>query len=159
MFDTWKKEKATAALVDEAQALADKLSQAKPHIVDSHAAAAWYWAASYSAAGQNLQDLANWPPLASARFATTALAKIAALRKLREYDSSDGLAIWVHTARAVNEPRIAPAVRLIWQQVLAAGLNVDTMTQDLLQDANLPPYQDRQIPTGFSALEEEPGQA
>ena len=40
MFDTWKKEKATAALVDEAQALADKLSQAKPHIVDSHAAAA-----------------------------------------------------------------------------------------------------------------------
>lgn len=154
MFDTWKKEKATMALIDEAQALSDKLAQAKPHIVDSHAAAAWYWAASYLAAGQNIQDLINWPSAAAARFATTAQAKIAALRKQREYDSSDGLAIWLHTARAVTEPRIAPAAREIWQQLLATGPNADAMTQDLLQDAGLPFDQIRYIPKGFSVEDE-----
>lgn len=150
MFDAWKKEKAIVALVDEAQALSDKLAQAKPHIVDSYAATAWYWAASYLAAGHDLQDLANWPPAAVARFATSAQTKITALRKQREYDSSDGLAIWLHTARAVTEPRIAPAVREIWQQLLAAGPNADAMAQDLLQDAGLPLGQGRPIPRGFN---------
>ena len=150
MFSTWKQEKATAALVDEARALSDKLAAAKPHIVDSHAAAAQFWAASYLAIGQNLHELTVWKPAAVARFATAAQTKIAVLRKAREYDSSDGLAIWLHTARAVTEPRIAPAVREIWQQIVDAGPNADAMAHDLLQDAGLPVDQVRRIPKGFS---------
>ncbi|WP_426037570.1 hypothetical protein [Cypionkella sp. TWP1-2-1b2] len=150
MFNTWKIEKAKLALIGEAQGLADKLAQAKPHIVDSHAAAARFWAAYYLAAGQDLQKLIDWPPATVARFCTTAQAKIAVLRKQREYDSSDGLAIWLHTARAVIEPRIAPAAREIWQLLLAAGPNVEAMTRDLLQDAGLPFDQTLQIPEGFS---------
>lgn len=150
MFSTWKQEKAVATLVDEAQALSDKLSSAKPHILDSHAAAAQFWAARYLAAGQDLHDLIDWKPAAVARFAATAQTRIAALRKQRDYDSSDGLAIWLHTARAVTEPRIAPAVREIWQQILAAGPNADAMAHDLLQDAGLPVDQGRRIPKGFS---------
>lgn len=150
MFDTWKKEKATMALVDEAQALSDRLTQAKPHIVDSYAAAARYWAAFHLAAGHDLHKMFDWPPAAVVRFTTSTQTKIAALRKQREYDSSDGLAIWLHTARAVTEPRIAPAVREIWQRLLASGPNADAMTQDLVQDAGLPLDQCRHIPKGFS---------
>ena len=157
MFDTWKKEKATMALVDEAQALSDKLAQAKPHIVDSHAATACYWSAFYLAAGQDLNKVIDWPPAAVARFCTTAQTKIAALRKQREYDSSDGLAIWLHTARAVTEPRIAAAVREIWQRLLATGPNADAMAQDLLQDAGLRLDQGRTIPKGFLVEEERRG--
>ena len=47
MFKNWQQEKATAALIDEAQALADKLASAKPHILDSQSAFAQFWAASY----------------------------------------------------------------------------------------------------------------
>ena len=150
MFNTWKIEKAKSALIDEAQGLSDKLAQAKPHIVDSHAAAARFWAAFYLAAGQDLQKVIDWPPATVARFCTTAQTKIANLRKQREYDSSNGLVIWLHTARAVTEPRIAPAVREIWQLLLAAGPNVDAMTQDLLQDAGLSFDQNLHIPKGFS---------
>ncbi|MES2435766.1 MAG: hypothetical protein V4586_18300 [Pseudomonadota bacterium] len=154
MFNAWKEEKATASLVDEAQALSDKLAQAKPHIVDSHAAAARFWAASYLAAGQNLQDLIDWPAASVTRFTKAAQTKITAMRKKREYDSSDGLAIWLHTARAVTEPRIAPAVRAIWRQLLAVGPNADAMAQDLLQDAGLPLDEGRRIPKGFSRPDE-----
>ena len=138
MFGTWKQEKATAALVDEAQAVADKLAIAKPHSLDSRAAAVQFWAVSYLAAGQDLHDMMLWTPKAAARFAAATETRIAALRKTREYDSSDGLAIWLHTARAVSEPRIAPSVRDIWQHLMNAGPNADAMALDLLQDAGLP---------------------
>ena len=157
MFSTWKQEKATASLIDEAQAVADKLAEAKPHIVESYAAAAQFWAASYLVAGQNLHELSLWTPATVARFITTAQTKIAVLRKKREYDSSDGLVIWLHTARAVTEPRIAPAVREIWHHVMAAGQNADAMAHDLLQDAGLPVDQMRRIPTGFSSDEQASG--
>lgn len=157
MFNTWKQEKATAALVEEAQALAEKLSGTKPHILDSHAAAAQFWAASYLASGQDLFNLNDWAPAAAARFAAAALSRIAILRKKREYDSSDGLAIWLHTARAVTEPRIAPAVRDIWQQILKAGPNAESMAQDLLQDAGLPVDEVRRVPKGLDINEQSPG--
>ena len=151
MFSTWKQEKATTALIDEAQAMADKLASAKPHIVDSHAAAARFWATTYLVAGQDLHGLATWKPPAAARFASATLTRITALRKQRDYDSSDGLAIWLHTARAVTEPRIAPAVRAIWHQILNAGPNADQMGRDLLQDAGLTVDDGLRIPTGFTA--------
>jgi hypothetical protein len=149
MFSTWKTEKATAALVDEAQMLADKLAAAKPHFLDSHAAAAQFWAASYLATGQNLHDLMDWKAAAVTRFATTTETKIAALRKQREYASSDGLAIWLHTARAVTEPRIAPAVREIWRQLTQAGPNAAAMAEEMLHDAGLPVNICRDAPKGF----------
>lgn len=150
MFSTWKQEKATAALVDEAQALADKLADAKPHHVESQAAAARFWAASYLARGQDLYRLAQWKPDAARRFASTAQASITALRKKREYDSSDGLAVWLHTARAVNEGRVAPAVREIWQHLTNAGPNADSMAEDLIQEAGLTPDGGRRVPEGFA---------
>ncbi len=150
MFSIWKQEKAVTALIDAAQALADKLAQAKPHFVDSYAAHARFWAASFLAGGQNLHDLATWPPLTVARFATSTQTKITAMRKQRDYDSSDGLAVWLHTARAVTEPRIAPAVRDIWQHLMNAGPNADAMVADLLQDAGLPLDQGKRVPDGFN---------
>ena len=149
MFSNWKQEKATTTLIEEAQALSDKLAAAKPHILDSHAASAQFWAASHLSNGLDLHELANWKPAAVARFATAAVTKIAALRKKREYDSSDGLAIWLHTARAVTEPRIAPAVRDIWWQLSQAGTNADAMAEDLLQDAGLQMDHSRRVPKGF----------
>jgi hypothetical protein len=114
-----------------------------------HAAAARFWAASYLAEGHNLYDLIEWTPISVARFASGAKAKITALRKKREYDSSDGLAVWLHTARAVSEPRIAPPVREIWHQIMHAGPNADSMAHDLLQDSGLPIDQSRRAPKGF----------
>lgn len=149
MFSNWKQEKSRTALVEEAQALSDKLAAAKPHVLDSHAAAAQFWAVFHLSNGLNLHELADWKPVNVARFAATALTKIAALRKQREYDSSDGLAIWLHTARAVTEPRIAPAVRDIWRQLSQAGINADAMARDLLQDAGLPMDHGRRMPKGF----------
>lgn len=151
MFQDWKQEKATAALVDEAQALADKLSDTKPHIVDSYAAYAQLWAATYLAEGKDLHDLSLWPAAAVAKFITATQTKIAALRKARDYDSSDGLAVWLHTARAVKEPRIAPAVKAIWQQLLATGPNAVAMAKDLLQDAELATDAPLRAPKGFDA--------
>lgn len=148
MFSTWKQEKATEAFVDEAQAMADKLAGAKPHLVDSHAATAAFWAATYLAVGQDLYGLAGWKPAVVVRFATSLQTRIAALRKQRAYDSSDGLAIWLHTARAVTEPRIAPAARDIWQVILNAGPNAGPMAQDLMQEAGLPVVALR-APKGF----------
>ncbi|CAM3264227.1 hypothetical protein PANO111632_10965 [Paracoccus nototheniae] len=149
MFSDWKQEKTIAALVDEAQALADKLDGAKPHIVDSHAAAVQFWAARYLADGQDLHDLPTWKPQAATRFAAALQVRIAALRKARAYDSSDGLAIWLHTARAVSEPRIVPPLRQIWQHVMEAGSNADIMAEDLLQEEGLPPGPGRRAPVGF----------
>jgi hypothetical protein len=149
MFSTWKQEKATTTLIDEAQAVADKLAAAKPHVIDSHAATAHFWAAFHLANGLNLHELANAKPAAVTRFATTTATKIAALRKAREYESSDGLAIWLHTARAITEPRIAPAVRGIWQQMSKAGPNADAMAADLLQDVGLQMEHRRRVPLGF----------
>jgi hypothetical protein len=153
MFSNWQQEKATAALVEQARALADRLAAAKPHVIDSHAAAARFWAASYLATGVTLTELANWNATAAARFASATEVKIAALRKQRDYDSSDGLAVWLHTARAVSEPRIAPAVRDIWQQLLRAGPNADAMTEDMLQDAGLPMDTSGCAPAGFRDAE------
>ena len=149
MFNEWKLEKAKAALVDAAQALAEKLAETKPHILDSHAATAQFWAASYLALGQDLHSLKDWTPAAAARFASAAQTKIAALRKQRHYDSSDGLAVWLHTARAVTEPRVAPAVCAIWRQIMKAGPNAASMAQDLLEEAGLPGDVPRRIPKGF----------
>jgi hypothetical protein len=153
MFNAWKLEKATAALVDEAQALADRLAAAKPHVVDSYAATAQVWAATYFTTGQTLHEMVDWPPAILKRFVSTAQTTIAALRKNREYDSSDGLAVWLHTARAITEPRVAPAVRDIWQHLLATGPNAQAMTADLLQDAGLPLDIPHRCPKGFEAGE------
>lgn len=151
MFNAWKQEKATLALIDEAQALSNKLAERKPHILDSHAATAAFWEASYHADGQNLHNLIDWPTKAVERFISNTQTKIAALRKEREYDSSDGLTVWLHTARAVSEPRIAPHVRDIWRQIVDAGPNVETMTHDLLHDAGLRVDGEHGAPKGFRA--------
>ena len=110
MFNDWKQEKAIAALVAEAQALSERLSQAKPHVLDSHAAHAQFWAAHYAADGQDLYALMTWPPVTVSKFVKATQTRIAALRKARDYDQSDGLTIWLHTARAVTEPRLLPPV-------------------------------------------------
>ena len=149
MFSTWKQEKSTAALVDDAQALADKLAGAKPHILDSHAAATQFWAAVYLADTQNLHDMILWKPAVITRFANAVQARIAVLRKQRDYDSSDGLAVWLHTARALTEPRIVPAVREIWQHILNAGSNADSMARDLMHEAGLVSGEARRAPKGF----------
>ena len=149
MFNAWKQEKATAALVEAAQDLSDKLADAKPHFVESQAATARLWAALYLAQGQDLFALTDWTPSALAKFIAKAETRITALRKKREYDSSDGLTIWLHSARAVVEPRLVPAVCEIWQHLSTAGQNADAMALDLLQDAGLPPDQGRAIPKGF----------
>lgn len=151
MFSTWKQEKATAALVSEAQTMADRLAEAKPHVVEGQAAAARFWAASYLAEGQDLYRLIDWPAGAAARFAASAQAKITALRKQRAYDSSDGLAVWLHTARAVSEPRVAAPVREIWQHLLGAGSNADIMAQELIEEADLPADAGRRAPAGYGA--------
>ena len=153
MFGTWKQEKALAALVDEAQALADKLVGAKPHFVEAYAAEALVWAVASLADGVDLADLINWKPAAAARFAKTAEARIAALRKQREYSRSDGLTIWLHTARAVSEPRIVPAARAIWRLLSLAGPNADAMAEDLLQEAGLPVDRRRSVPNGFASTD------
>lgn len=150
MFSTWKQEKAIKGLVDEAQAMADKLASAKPHVLDSHLATAQFWAATHLATGHNLFDLTLFPPAAVKRFINAAQTSITALRKQRSYDSSDGLAIWLHTARAVAEPRIAPAVREIWQHILNASSNADAMAQDMADEAGLVITTDRKAPQGFA---------
>ena len=150
MFNAWKQEKATAALVGDAQAVADRLASAKRHVVDSCAATAWFWAASLQAEGQDPYAIASWSPAAVTRFVTATQTRIAALRKAREYDLSDGLSVWLHTARAVTEPRITRPVQDIWQMILGAGPNADTMATDLMADAGLPAVLVRQAPTGFA---------
>ena len=157
MFNAWKQEKTTAALVDEAQAIADKLGSAKPHVLDSFAATAEFWAATYLAEGQDLYALLDLPPAKAARFATSVATKIAALRKAREYDSSDGLSVWLHTARAVSEPRILPAVTDIWRLLTKAGPNASSMAEDLLQDAGLPFVGLGRTPKGISTADPSTG--
>lgn len=150
MFSAWKDEKAIANLVEEAKAVSEKLASTKPHFRDAHAAAAQVWVAKSLAEGQDLYSLIDWPPAEVKRFASSAKTRVAALRKAREYDMSDGLAIWLHTARAVSEPRIAPAVRDIWQHLMQAGPNAQGMAEELLQEAGLPAGGALRIPKGFS---------
>lgn len=150
MFSEWKQEKAVAGLVEAAQALADRLDGAKPHIVESHAAAARFWAASFLAEGQDLHQLSTWPAGRLARFVSEAEGRIAALRKARAYDSSDGLAVWLHTARAVSEPRVAPPVIALWQHLLEAGPNADSMAAEQIEEAGLPADPGRRVPVGFA---------
>ena len=83
------------------------------------------------------------------RFLNATQTRIAALRKARDYDLSDGLTIWLHTARAVTEPRLLPPVREIWQQVRDAGPNATGMLQDLLQAEGLPDAPLGRMPDGF----------
>ena len=149
MFNAWQQEKATEALVGDAQAVADRLASSKQHVIDSYAATTWFWAASLQAEGKDPLAIASWPPGAVARFVTTIQTRIAALRKKGDYDLSDGLAVWLHTARAVKEPRIAGPVRDIWQMILNAGPNADTMTTELMAEAELPAMLVRQGPAGF----------
>ena len=153
MFGNWMQEKATLTLIDEAQTVADKLATAKPHVLDGYSAAMQFWAASYLADGVDLHELSQWKPATAERFAKVTATRIAALRKKREYDSSDGLAIWLHTARAVTEPRIAPMVRDIWERLSEASSNADMMADDLLQEAGLPPVLNRSVPQGFEVEE------
>jgi hypothetical protein len=153
MFSTWQKEKATTALIDEAQALADKLAAAKPHIRDSHAAAAQFWAAVRLSEGVRLEDLQRWKPADIKRFVTATQTRIAELRKTRDYDSSDGLAIWLHTARAVTEPRISPAARDIWRQLAKAGPNAASMASEMLDEAGLPAASAPIVPKGFASAD------
>lgn len=149
MFNAWQQEKATAALVGDAQAMADRLASAKKHVVDSYAATTWFWAASLQAEGQDPYDMASWPPAAVSRFVTATQTRVAALRKKRDYDLSDGLAVWLHTARALTEPRIARPVHEIWQLILNAGPNADTMATDLMAEAGLAAALVRKAPAGI----------
>ena len=146
MFSAWQQEKATEALVADAQAVADRLASAKRHVVDSYAATVWFWAASLQADGQDTFAIASWPATTLARFVTASQTRIAALRKKRDYDLSDGLAVWLHTARAVKEPRIAPPVQDIWQIIVTAGPNADAMATELMAEAGLPAVLVRQAP-------------
>ena len=150
MFNAWQQEKATEALVADAQAVADRLASAKRHVVDSYAATAWFWAASLQAEGQDPYAIASWPPAAVARFVTAAQTRIAALRKKRDYDLSDGLVVWLHTARAVKEPRISPPVKEIWQMILNAGPNAETMATEMMAEAGLPAALVRMAPAGIA---------
>lgn len=149
MFNAWKEEKAIAALVDAARDMADRLVSAKPHVCDAHAAAARFWQAAYLAEGQDLTRIAQWPPAAVTRFVTAATGRIAALRKSRDYDKSDGLTVWLHTARALGEPRIAPPVRDIWQLLADAGPNADAMAAEMIADAGLTLPAAPPVPQGF----------
>lgn len=149
MFNAWQQEKATAALVGDAQAMANRLASAKKHVVDSYAATTWFWAASLQAEGQDPYDMASWPPAAVSRFVTATQTRVAALRKKRDYDLSDGLAVWLHTARALTEPRIARPVHEIWQLILNAGPNADTMATDLMAEAGLAAALVRKAPAGI----------
>ena len=130
--------------------MADRLASAKPHVVDSYAATAWFWAASLQADGQDPYAIASWPSAAVVRFVTTTQTRIAVLRKKRDYDLSDGLAVWLHTARAVQDPRIARPVQDIWQTILNAGPNADTMATERMVEAGLPAMLVRQAPAGFA---------
>lgn len=150
-FGDWKLEKAVQGLIDEAQGLADKLDAMKPHVTDGLAAAAAFWAVSYQETGQDLHQIGTWKPADLRRFISGTNSKIAALRKQRLYDSSDGLAVWLHTARAVTEPRVAPAAKSIWFKLSQAGPNADSWLADLLQDAGLNSDQSRRVPLGFDA--------
>lgn len=149
MFNAWQQEKATAALVGDAQSVADRLASAKKHVVDSYAATTWFWAASLQAEGQDPYDMASWPPATVSRFVTATQTRVAALRKKRDYDLSDGLAVWLHTARALTEPRIARPVHEIWQLILNAGPNADTIATDLMAEAGLPASLVRKAPAGI----------
>ena len=117
---------------------------------------AQFWAAFYLVNGQNLSELTVWKPVAVACFIATAQIRITALRKKREYDSSDGLAIWLHTARAMTEPRIAPVVRAIWQLIMNEGPNADAIAQDQMQNAGLSVVDGRQAPIGFGVDNQSP---
>lgn len=136
-FGDWKLEKAVQALIDEAQALADRLALAKPHVIESYAAFAQVWAVTYLETAQDLAAIAGWKPTDVKRFIAGSQTKIAALRKDRNYDSSDGLAVWLHTARAVLEPRVAAPVDQIWRILQQPSANAEAMMLDLLQDAGL----------------------
>ena len=157
MFGAWQREKATEALVADAQAVADRLALAKRHVVDSYAATAWFWAASLQADGKDPYAIANWSPASVVRFVNSTQTRIADLRKKREYDLSDGLAVWLHTARAVKEPRIARAVQDIWQMILDTGPNADTMATELMAEAGLIAVLVRQAPGGFTPNSENEG--
>jgi hypothetical protein len=149
MFKNWQLEKAVQALIDEAQAVADRLGSGKAHVIESYAAYAQVWAVTFHVAGQDVQDLAAWKPAEVKRFISATQTKIAALRKQRLYDSSDGLAVWLHTARAVSEPRIEPAVAEIWRLLQSGGSNAVSMTEDLLDDAGLPKEHKQFAPKRF----------
>ncbi len=151
MFGNWKVEKAVQALVDEAQALADKLEGAKPHFVESYLAEAMVWVVIYQAEGVDLRQIAGWKPEVAAKFAKAAAAKIAVLRKARDYGPSDGLTVWLHTARSVSEPRMVPAVRAIWRELMKAGPNADGRAVDLLAEAGLTGDVRRFVPKGYES--------
>lgn len=153
MFANWKQEKATTALIVEAEDHAARLAAAKPHVRDGQLAYAQLWEGVHAAKGQDVQALMQWKPAMVGRFATATQARIAVLRKERAYESSDGLAVWLMTARAATEPRMIPAVREVWRHLMTAGPNSETMAAELLAEAGLPDTVVRQVPPGFQAAD------
>lgn len=149
-FGDWKLEKGVLALISGAQDVADRLASAKPHVVDSYAAYAQFWAVVHLNGGHDLREVAAWKPVEVKRFVAASQAKIEILRKARDYDSSDGLAVWLHTARAVFEPRIRPAAAQIWRLLTAQSANIDAMVADMLADADLPRDHPRLLPKGYT---------
>jgi hypothetical protein len=149
MFKNWQLEKAVQALIDEAEAMADRLGSAKPHVAESYGAAAQFWAVTYLNDGQDLRTIGAWKQTEVKRFIGVSQTKIAALRKKRDYVSSDGLAVWLHTARAVVEVRVRPPVIEIWRLLTVTENNSEAMANELLLDAGLPPGVGRSLPTGF----------
>ncbi|NBZ88187.1 hypothetical protein [Stagnihabitans tardus] len=150
MFNDWKAEKAVAGLVTEAQELSDKLGTAKPHILDAHAAMARLWAARQAVEGTDLYAMASWKAPALKKFTSATQTRINALRKARTWDQADGLTIWLHSARALSEPRILAPVKEIWRQLAHAGPNADAMAEELLAEEGLSPDPGRAIPKGFA---------
>ena len=150
MFNDWKLEKAVAALVTEAQDLSDKLGTAKPHILDTQAAMARLWAARQASEGLDLYAMATWKAPALKKFTSATQTRINALRKARAWDEADGLKVWLHTARALAEPRILAPVQEIWRQLAHAGPNADAMAEELLVEEGLSPDPGRAIPKGLA---------
>jgi hypothetical protein len=149
MFNDWKAEKAIEALVTEAQDLADKLATTKPHFRDSYATQVQVWAAIHHAKGEDLYALMDWKPAAITSFAKSAAREFAALRKAREYERSDGLNVWLQTARALTQPRIMAPAKAIWEALAEAGLNVPTMVEEVLEEQGLTASPFGPVPKGF----------
>ncbi|MES2968212.1 MAG: hypothetical protein V4804_05655 [Pseudomonadota bacterium] len=150
MFKGWLEEKATKALIDEADALFEKLRDGKRHVVDNHAAAAMFWAAVYGEKGRDLYAMSGWPAKEVASFAREAGTRIKDLRKGRDYDSADGLTIWLHTARGIIEPQVAPSARSIWVALARATSDAVSMADEMVADAGLAGPCLLRAPAGFA---------
>jgi hypothetical protein len=55
----------------------------------------------------------------------------------------------MHTLRAVTDPRFAPTVRNIWQQLSPVPSNEDAKADDLRQNEDVQIHQSRNVLKGF----------